>query len=761
MTLIGEGYAVCDFCGKIIRAENICCIVKSGITHHLCINCKELQEKSEHESGSIALNLTLVAKRLYTRGLNVIPFKITGGKKIPIVKSWGKWQHERQSRREFEELDWEAADAVGIVCGFSPNNTPVIALDIDQKNIKNAKPYLEMLPNTFIQETPNGGLHLIYTINDPPDSKVFSKIGIELNSRGRLLVVADRKGLYRPPLWSLENVSCFGGEIDTLLEKIDALAEMLEIHPKTKDMLLNGDWSQYKSRSEAEQFVVDVLVAHGFDDEFIDLVMTKLSRVGKWVEEKESKNPSYHEHTLRAAREFVSRHGCPECMVKKRIGNTASQDSMIEGLEEAEKLLKDPLIVEKIVRCVQEEHGVVGDERAILESFFTMLSALTYEPLNMHPSGRAGIGKSFIILRCARLFPDDMIFVKSGMTKKSLYYSNWAKEENPDTRTIELWGKVIICLEAENSRDFINEIKPNLSHDVTEYSYDFVEEERGRRVTKSVKIIGWPSWIFISTKPWTNEEEKRRFNIMTPEADANKYRNVILHKARSKAEPWKNESGNMTQIVKAAIYLLSQDSKRLGYAAPHAEKWAEKFPERAESMTRFEHFLMLSQAIALLFNRQLKREEHGGREYVIIPEWIHEAAYELMKPSIEGLERDLMLFAKKLSENSKAETEGLTYHELSSIYKQVFGESISRTSLRERYVEPLLEIGFLEKDESKKPYKFRVNGPVSVAELEEKPILSLFRPKTLEGSAISENNPIKGILAENKSEGHQKTLEDQ
>ncbi|MEM3906743.1 MAG: hypothetical protein QXZ17_07750, partial [Nitrososphaerota archaeon] len=190
-----------------------------------------------------------------------------------------------------------------------------------------------------------------------------------------------------------------------------------------------------------------------------------------------------------------------------------------------------------------------------------------------------------------------------------------------------------------------------------------------------------------------------------------------------------------------------------------AEKWADRFPERAESMTRFDHFIMLSQAIALLFSRQLKKEKHGDLEYVIIPEWVHEAAYELMRPTIEGLEKDLVLFAKKISEISGADTEGLTYQELASVYKQVFGESISRTTLRERYVEPLLEIGFLDKDDSKKPHKFRVVGDLLISELEEKPLLSLFKPKTLEGSADSENKPIQGGLAENGSEMAQEALE--
>lgn len=759
MTLLGEGDASCDSCGRMMKTSDMITVTKHDVIHHLCSKCAELQGAGNRNGNLITLDLAQIAKRLYTRGLNVIPFKILEGRKIPLVKNWKKWQHERQLREEFETFDWSKADAIGIVCGFLAAGKSIMTLDIDRENIQKAKTYLSLLPNTFTQETPNGGLHIIYLTNNPPSSRVFSKLGIELNSKGKLLIVADRKGLYRPPLWTLENVSQFEEDMNILLEKVEKLAEILESHPKAKDVLFNGNWSGYKSRSEAEQFLVDVLLAHGFDEEFIDLVMTRLSKVGKWIEEKEGKNLSYHEHTLQAARNFVSKYGCPECMAKKKIEENDSQIFTPEELREAERLLKDPLIVQKIVRCVQEEHGVVGDERAILESFFTMLSALTREPLNMHPSGRAGVGKSFIVLRCAKLFPEDMIFIKSGMTKKSLYYSKWAEDEGQDARKIVLWGKVIICLEAENSREFIKEIKPNLSHDVTEYSYDFVEEEHGRRTTKSVKIVGWPSWIFISTRPWTNEEEKRRFNIMTPEADASKYRNVILRKARDRAEPWKRENKNMTNVIRAAIHLLSRDSERLGYAAPYAEKWADRFPERAESMTRFDHFIMLSQAIALLFSRQLKKEKHGDLEYVIIPEWVHEAAYELMRPTIEGLEKDLVLFAKKISEISGADTEGLTYQELASVYKQVFGESISRTTLRERYVEPLLEIGFLDKDDSKKPHKFRVVGDLLIPELEEKPLLSLFKPKTLEGSADSENKPIQGGLAENRSEMAQEALE--
>lgn len=723
---------------------------------------------------TLTLNLPNIAKRLFTRGVNVIPFKFIDNRKVPLVKSWGAWQESRQTRDEFESLNFEGADAVGIVCGYSATGSPIVALDIDRENLERAGPYLKLLPNTLKQKTRNGGLHFYYVVEgEVPGSRNFTRVGIELNAKDKLVIVADREAGYMPPLISLDGISRIKGEeLVKLLENLDKLAELLEAHKKTRRLLLEGDTgNKYPSRSEAEQFVVDVLLAHGFDENFIDSVMEKISVIGKWREEKEEKNPSYHEHTITAAREFVAQYGCPECRPHIRdIQACGPRVVALEGgqceftaeeLEEAERLLKDPLIVEKIVKCVQDEHGVVGDERAILESFFTMLSALTYEPINMHPSGRAGTGKSYIVLRCARLFPDNMVFIKSGMTKKSLYYSKWAVEKSRDLRRVELWGKVIICLEAENSREFIKEIKPNLSHDTREYTYDFVEEEHGKRVTKCVKVVGWPAWIFISTRPWTNEEEKRRFNIMTPEADASKYRNVILRKARDRAEPWKNQCNSMTRVIKAAIYLLSQDAEKLGYAAPYAEEWVEKFPERAESMTRFDHFLMLSQAIALLFSRQLVKEKHGDREYVIIPKWIHEAAYELMRPSIEGLEKDLILFAKKVSENSGAEDEGLTYQELASIYKQVFGEPISRTTLRERYIEPLLEVGFFERDDSKKPYRFRVNGPLVIPELEEKPILSLFRPRTLEGSAAQQNKSSHVFSAENRPESATKELESQ
>ncbi|MEM3908022.1 MAG: hypothetical protein QXZ17_14390, partial [Nitrososphaerota archaeon] len=162
MTLLGEGDASCDSCGRMMKTSDMITVTKHDVIHHLCSKCAELQGAGNRNGNLITLDLAQIAKRLYTRGLNVIPFKILEGRKIPLVKNWKKWQHERQLREEFETLDWSKADAIGIVCGFLAVGKSIMALDIDRENIQKAKTYLSLLPNTFTQETPNGGLHIIY-----------------------------------------------------------------------------------------------------------------------------------------------------------------------------------------------------------------------------------------------------------------------------------------------------------------------------------------------------------------------------------------------------------------------------------------------------------------------------------------------------------------------------------------------------------------------------------------------------------------------
>src|SRR4030042_4710862 len=68
----------------------------------------------------------------FLRGFNIVPFLVKEKTKTPLVPSWKSWETQKQTREEFEGLDWCAANAYAIVCG-RPNEDglSVYVIDVD------------------------------------------------------------------------------------------------------------------------------------------------------------------------------------------------------------------------------------------------------------------------------------------------------------------------------------------------------------------------------------------------------------------------------------------------------------------------------------------------------------------------------------------------------------------------------------------------------------------------------------------------------
>ncbi|MEM2281867.1 MAG: hypothetical protein QXZ68_07815, partial [Candidatus Bathyarchaeia archaeon] len=70
-------------------------------------------------------NLSEGAKTFWLQGFNIVPFRYihedSEVKKRPLVDSWQRWQTQRQTLPEFEGLNWDDADAFGVVANY-PNH---------------------------------------------------------------------------------------------------------------------------------------------------------------------------------------------------------------------------------------------------------------------------------------------------------------------------------------------------------------------------------------------------------------------------------------------------------------------------------------------------------------------------------------------------------------------------------------------------------------------------------------------------------------
>lgn len=370
-------------------------------------------------------------------------------------------------------------------------------------------------------------------------------------------------------------------------------------------------------------------------------------------------------------------------------------------------LLKDPKIL-CFIELAFREQGLIGETKNAFSTFFDMLSTLTDNPINRRWSGRSGIGKSAIVVKVAQVFPPEMMIIRSGLTKKAVWHMPGSGEIDERTRVLDLKGKVLVLLEESESREFLNEAKPLLSHDMHELKYEFTVKEAEGLTTYVQVLRGWPAYVGITTAPELREEQQTRALIGTPDRGEMKYKSVIVVDATQAAEPWKARPATWTPVVQEAIRQL----KPLKIWIPWLPYVAEAFPAKeAKSMREWFFFRSFIESITLLLQYQLPHVAFNNEEYVVAPPFILELAILIgeaaFKETITGLETDLQDFYQHLIQQGDRQW---TRRELLDEYWRCTGERIGRTTLTERYLNKLVDLGLMDVDESKKPYKYSVTA---------------------------------------------------
>ncbi|MBS7647956.1 hypothetical protein KEJ24_09020 [Candidatus Bathyarchaeota archaeon] len=146
------------------------------------------------------------AKAFWLQGFNVVPFRYVyeGGefRKRPLVDSWQKWQMQRQTLEEFENLNWNDADAFGIIAGYPNHEGLYIAcVDYDVKHVSEeakakGKELLKRFPITRMESTVNNGVHLLYysRVKPRPVKEFHESHALELIAGPQIILMAPSKG---------------------------------------------------------------------------------------------------------------------------------------------------------------------------------------------------------------------------------------------------------------------------------------------------------------------------------------------------------------------------------------------------------------------------------------------------------------------------------------------------------------------------------------------------------------------------------------
>jgi hypothetical protein len=366
-------------------------------------------------------------------------------------------------------------------------------------------------------------------------------------------------------------------------------------------------------------------------------------------------------------------------------------------------LLQDPKMIEIIDDAIHRK--LIGETKNGFLTFFVILSARADHPLNHRWNGDSSTGKTAIVVSVVYLFPREMIIMRAGMTAKVFYYS-FSDEDEHGNRINDLRGKAVIVLEEEESQDFLREIKPILSHDMDEIKYSFVDKVNNRNKTCTATIRGHPSYIGLTTQVQTDDQINTRASTGTPDYDPQKFESILDATAQDAVLPKQDDGNGDALIIGNAIRLL-RDVRVL---VPYMMVVRRHFPYTAQRAVRdFKQFISVIKTVAYLHQYQREHVEITGNEYIIANLSDLDIATRITESviceTVSGVPKDVLDFYGACV---AGQCDPYNRKMLLGVYRKYFGKEIGRTRLTERYINPLVDRGLLERDETEKEHKFYV-----------------------------------------------------
>lgn len=398
---------------------------------------------------------------------------------------------------------------------------------------------------------------------------------------------------------------------------------------------------------------------------------------------------------------------------KKREEQVAEESAVDEdwAKNKAEEWLESPDLLSKIDRVIH--HHLVGETTNALLIFLSMVSAKTKEPNTVRPVGESSIGKTFLVTRVAKLIPDDMKFVRKGFSEMAVWNKAKPIEGVEDRRIWSLWGKVLILLEEETAEDFLEQFRPVLSHDEKKITYEVTNTESKSRETLKIDIVGWPAYIGMQVGGSMDEQERTRAMNLTPDSGKQKYRKAVWWNSKKKETPWLDHMREAeTEVAKNIVSKLDGYKVIMPFRMA-CQKW---FPtSRRRHMRDWSQFQSLVESMTVLHQRQRPKIEIDGEKYLIAhPDDVKAVvmiAKEALAETLLGLDQRMRRFWKHLKEKGRVRG----YTELQDEYKACFGESASKSTIREKYIQPLEDMGMIGISQGKgsRPHTFTASGDIS------------------------------------------------
>lgn len=398
------------------------------------------------------------------------------------------------------------------------------------------------------------------------------------------------------------------------------------------------------------------------------------------------------------------------------------------------------LLVDIISKEVKEEPE---NCRQVL---LAMLSAWTKNPQNLRILAPSGEGKTFLVTKITRLFPQDQVIILQNATPQSFKYYITKKVIETNSGIFEDYHDVIDKIEDEGEKklkikelqnqiydlvDFTGKIlvfvdaqsfhlweslKPVLSHDQkTLKNFSVNKSKSGTIQAQKIIFQGHPAVIYCSAKDEQaldqTDEINTRFNTISLNSSPKKYRQMLELASLNSSLPdciYQEEVISETDLEHARQIIegMISNAERFAVLNPFAREIQKQFPDDAGYRTR--QFGILSANINLhtLANAKYRPKfTYNGTTCVISSITDVTEANKLTKKPTALPPAKIQFFNRYIRKailekgNSKELVEGtiqcLTASELSDCITTM-GIVTDRKKLQETFLKPFVDHGYLE-----------------------------------------------------------------
>lgn len=363
------------------------------------------------------------------------------------------------------------------------------------------------------------------------------------------------------------------------------------------------------------------------------------------------------------------------------------------------KFLGERFLLDRINEVLHEsrETPFVGDDANLLLTFLVFLSCKTDNPLNLEMIGQSSSGKTYMTLTARNGFPKSMIMVLAGASKEALKY-DYDEVDEDGNFIVNVDGRCIVVLEKDESFAFIRKMKPIMSGDDTElvWKTPIKNELSGEIETRDFIIRGRPSFITLTTRNPSEQEQITRQLIMTPDTTVEKVGEVVKNALLAKARPETFKVHTDLKMLQASMLSL----KRYRVRNIFAPLMVNFFPARnAQHQRDIGKVLSIIDAVALLHQHQRPvQTDSDGDEYLLAS--VEDNVIGLMlcdlvlRASLSGVPDDTWTVYQQMTvmeESKRPLTEDNILQWLG-----IHAFTISKNALKEKHLPTLEDAGLIE-----------------------------------------------------------------